>query len=174
MTVFHAADDAFLRLVGSGVGEGESCHDLAIHREAVRQIACPVDEGLVLAHLLIAEGQLAEGLMGEFAGIYGLQQVGRLVVVGALVVALGEPCAAFQRVFHREGLLVVSQGLESVVLLHQAVAGLNEEGEGIGGDGLHDLLFRRNLALGGEDRHKGEDEYCYFIHLRERCVISSW
>ena len=140
------------------MGEGESCHDLAIHREAVRQIACPVDEGLVLAHLLIAEGQLAEGLMGEFAGIYGLQQVGRLAVVGALVVAVGELRTAFQRVFHREGLLVVSQGLEGVVPLHQAVAGLKEEGEGIDGDGLNDLLLSKSLALGGEDRHKGEDD----------------
>ena len=106
---------------------------------------------------LIAEDELAEGFVGEVASRGILQQIGRLEIIATLVIAVGEFDAGKAAVTTYVGLLEVFQGFEGVGLLHQAIACLYQHGEGICDDGLHDLLLRRNLALGGENRHKGEE-----------------
>ena len=123
--IFHSTDDSFFWLIDSRKSECATSHNLTIHRETLKQLARPVDIGVGFILFLIAQRQLAESLVGEAVLRNQFQQVGRLAVVATLIVTVGELRTTFLRVFHREGLLVVSQGLEGVVLLHQAVAGLN-------------------------------------------------
>ena len=73
--ISYTANDTFLWLIGSRIGMGESCHELAIHGEMPKQLVGPIDIGVGIALLLITECQLTEGLMRERILRDGLQQL---------------------------------------------------------------------------------------------------
>ena len=124
-TVFHAADDAVLRLIVFRIGEREPCHHLSVHRIMRDQLSRPVDIGVGIALFLITQAELSEGVVGETVLRDVLQQFGGLAIVATLIVAVGQLRPRLQGIAHLEGLPVIPQRLEGVVLLHAAVAQLN-------------------------------------------------
>ena len=146
--ISYTANDTFLWLIGSRIGMGESCHELAIHGEMPKQLVGPIDIGVGIALLLITECQLTEGLVREAVLRNQLQQFGCLAKIATTVTAVGQLSAHLISVSQRESPLVILLGLEGIILLHQAVA-------------LLDVYLERvqTLAPGGGDRHKGEDEH---------------
>ena len=63
--IFFCCSDASPSLIGTGEGGGNGSDHLAIHGETADEVPTPEDEGRGIVLFLIAEGELAEGLVGE-------------------------------------------------------------------------------------------------------------
>ena len=75
---------------------------------------------------MIAVSQLTEGFVCKTILIYVLQQLGTLMIVGTLVVAVGELLTRSTVVTECISLLVVLQRLVGTILLHTTVTLLQE------------------------------------------------